>query len=483
MKTKNNGDRKLLTNDQKEKAKAILIRNIESIVSKRSQFAQGLGISYGMKRDLYKTLGYIKNPEFSHYWNHYTRNTIAKRIINAYPDACWFMPPKIYEDNIPGKDTAFEAAWKTLVVKKRLFHYFQRVDKLASIGEYGVLLIGVDDGKELKKPLKKASKILYLQPYGQDKAFIDTWNVDVSSERYGLPEIYKLRKDTDTPTNSGSNAAKNILTPLEVNHTRIIHVAEDLLDSDVFGLPKLQSVLNMLQNLETVAGSSGEMFWRGAFPGLAFKAEADAQMDADQGMTSLEEEIDAYVHDLQRHIKLQGIDVEQLIPRVVSPENFIDVYLNLISGATAIPKRILIGSERGELASTQDETAWNNRVLERQKNFCEPIILRPFIERMIELGILPEPKKYNVVWKKLFEPTESEKAQASKLRVEALAAYVTAVRVDKIVPVEIFLEKYLDFTQDEIEQAKILSTTSAFSLPEPEPVVPTDKKSIKKELM
>lgn len=429
-----------------------LVANISSIVSRRSQIAQGLGQSYGTARDMYKSLGYNKNPDFKTYYNHYARNSIAKRIINAFPDACWYIHPKVIDEGVPGKQTPFETAWEELAINKRIFHYFQRADKLASIGEFGALFLGLDDGKSLTTPLGKAKDILYLQPYGQNKITVETWNTNIRDSRYGLPEIYSL-------TQEGSYSEPGRMA-LRVHHSRIIHVAEDLLDSDVIGIPRLQAVLNMLQNLETVAGSSGEMFWRGAFPGLVFNADADAQMDADQGLDKIEEEIDKYIHEFQRHLKLQGIEVTELTPKLMSPEKFVETYLDLISGATGIPKRILIGSERGELASTQDETAWNNRVLERQKNFCEHLILRPFIDKMMKTGILPEVKKYTIQWQRLFEPTEKEKAESSKLRVEALSAYVMAMGVEKVVPVEIFLEKYLGFTKDEIATAKELAKTA-----------------------
>ena len=65
--------------------------------------------------------------------------------------------------------------------------------------------------------------------------------------------------------------------------------------------------------------------------------------------------------------------------------------MKLISAASGIPLRIMTGSERGELASTQDDGNWASRIEERQLHFAEPMILRPLIDRLIELRALPEP--------------------------------------------------------------------------------------------
>ena len=68
-----------------------------------------------------------------------------------------------------------------------------------------------------------------------------------------------------------------------------------------------------------------------------------------------------------------------------------DLYLKLISATTRIPVRILTGSERGQLASSQDDENWADVISARQEQHVGPALLMPVINRLIWLGVLPEP--------------------------------------------------------------------------------------------
>src|SRR5690606_32676688 len=94
------------------------------------------------------------------------------------------------------------------------------------------------------------------------------------------------------------------------------------------------------------------------------------------------------------------------------PGPHFDVQIALISAATGIPQRILMGSERGELASSQDERNWAVQVADRQNDFAETQVLRPFVNRLIGWGILPEPTggHYEVEWPRQDEPTSDQRA-------------------------------------------------------------------------
>ena len=80
-----------------------------------------------------------------------------------------------------------------------------------------------------------------------------------------------------------------------------------------------------------ISGGSAEMFWRGAFPGYGFKEDKDSSMNA-QALSDLEDEIQDYMHDLRRYIRLRGISVETLQTQVSDPSKHIQVQIDLISG-------------------------------------------------------------------------------------------------------------------------------------------------------
>ena len=70
------------------------------------------------------------------------------------------------------------------------------------------------------------------------------------------------------------------------------------------------------------------------------------------------------------------------------------------------------------------------------------MILRPFIDKLIEIGGLPKPGRegYEVVWPPLFQESEKEMAEANKLRAEAAKA-LTPVGGDPAELVEIDAER------------------------------------------
>jgi hypothetical protein len=128
-------------------------------------------------------------------------------------------------------------------------------------------------------------------------------------------------------------------------------------------------------------------------------------------------------------------------------------YLDLIAATTNIPKRILLGSERGELASTQDSENWNAFVEERQSEHCEPRIVRPFVTRLVDVGVLPAPTDcYEVRWPSLSVQGKKEGAEIGKLKTETLATYSGSTGAEGIVPPEIFLKSFLGMSNEEITQ-------------------------------
>jgi len=442
-------------NLERRKRNTLTLLNTAKILVDRMSLGGLAGKSYypsaggKAERDIYKSLGYVLNLTFNHYLSMYKRNEIAKHVIEAKPEASWRRHPTVEEvDKDPKQAALFDNAWKELVKSHGIYHYLSRADVLSGIGWFGILYMGLDDVKnsdEMILPVEQGTerKLLYLRPYMVDDSAVAEWEEDPGSPRYGLPKIYKL-----SPRYSikGITQSKDF----KVHHTRVIHIAEGLLDNDVWGTPRLENVYNHLQALEYVVGGSAEMFWRGAFPGYSLEAKDDASFDA-QSLDDLEDEIQAFLHDLQRHVRLEGVEMKSLGIQVASPKDHFDVLISMISAGCQIPKRILLGSERGELASSQDERAWLERVDARRKNFCEPVILRALIDRCIDYGILPEPVNgYVIKWPELMPRSEKEEAEVSRIKAEALSKYVMSPGADQIVPPEVFLRDWLNFSSEQL---------------------------------
>lgn len=448
---------KKTTKKQTQKRKPMKVNEVKqalmalSALTVRADIASRLGKSFGDDRDIYTALGYKKQPTYNDYVAKYKRQDIARAVVDKPVGVSWSKQPLITES--AEKETDFEKDWVSLARRLRIFHFLSRVDRLASIGSYAVLLMGFDDGGTLESEVTSAKGLLYLTPYAQDNAIIKEYENDPKNERYGLPKEYtiNMKSTGDTKAEASSKG---------VHWSRIIHVAEDLLEDNVEGMPRLQSIFNRLQDLDLIAGGSAEMFWRGAFPGLAFKAEEGRSLEG-QDLTDLQDELEEYMHGLKRYLRLRGMDIQELKPQVADPSKHISAQIDLIACAKNIPKRILLGSERGELASSQDEKAWLKSIENRRIDYCEPVILRPLVDRLIGVGVLPNPKdEYTAVWPDLLVSSDKDRAEVGMARSKALKDYVEAIGAQDILPPSIFLQKILGLTQEELDQIELIQKST-----------------------
>lgn len=433
---------------RQQRVNRALRRPSSNLVTNRSlQLRAGLSSSlsqYDGNRDYLTSLGYSRDITINDYVYFYKRMGIAKRIIDAPAKDTWRGAFLVTDDLEKQEDSVFEKAFSTLFMQFKLGSVFQRLDRLSAIGEFGILVMGFDDGLELTEPCRKASSLLYLQPYSQEFVSIDAFDEDISSERYGMPVIYKIRQ---TNQKGQANTSKEIL----IHYTRVIHVAEDKTESDIYGIPKLKPVWNYLFDLLKVSGGSAEMYWRNADPKIVFETGADAAIDMDE--TEMSQKMDEIQNNLRRAFTANGMTVKLLSPNLVEPTAHAEVQFKLISATTAIPLRILTGSERGELASTQDREAWLSVLEERRYSFAEPDILRAFIDRCVQIGILPKPKDntYEVHWSDIRALGKQELANLARVRAEAVSYYLRYPFARHILPLEAFLSTIMGLSEEEVQ--------------------------------
>lgn len=381
------------------------LRALTSVLIERMQFARAAGLSFGGDRDMYKILGYDEIITPAQYRARYRRGGLAKRIIEAYPKATWRGGVELVEDEDPKKKTAFEQACRDLDARLKMFSVLQRTDILASLSTFAALLIGAAGDLSTELPRGAPEKLLYLTPFmgggGTDStggrqtnmqmgadATIAEFDLNPQSERFGLPVTYQLKRVDIT--------SENFQKP--VHWTRIVHVAEGLLEDEVYGVPCLEPVWNLLDDLDKVTGGGAEAFWLRANQGMHLNVDKDVSMsEADR--VELKKQADGSSNQLRRMIRTRGVDVTPLGSDVANFAAPADAIITQISGTKAIPKRILSGSEMGELASSQDRNNWKDQVSMRQTAYAEPYILRQLVDRLIKDGYLPTPKTpYQVRW-------------------------------------------------------------------------------------
>ena len=422
------------------------LRTFASAVVSRLSLASKMGAQYDGNRDLYKALGYpTTEPNFKDYLNRYQRQDIAKAVIDRPVVATWQGPLELIETD-DAEETEFEEAWRKLNRRLDIKSVFARVDRLTGLGKYGVILLGLDDVRDstgFMNPVRSGKRILkYLKPFGESTARISTYEINPRNERYGLPFMYEVEI-----ADSASGRSQTI----QVHYSRIIHITDNSLESEVFGTPRLRAIYNRLMDMDKIAGGDAEMFWRNARPGYQGLIDKDYTITP-EAEEEFMDQIDEFENNLRRILINEGITLKELTQQISDPKNHADVILTLISAETGIPKRILSGSERGELASTQDVGEWKTYIKTRREDHAEPRIVRPTIDRFMELGILPMVEdEYNIDWADLFAMSELERVEIGKNRANALREYTYNPLEQAIVPPKGFLQEFLGFSRQQIE--------------------------------
>lgn len=417
-----------------------------SELTNRLSLSSQLGVdTYSGNRDIYQALGYPSDLDFNKYWGRYIRHDIAKAIIDRPVKASWKGSIDVIE-TIKKEQSPFEIAWTELFSRLKLKSIFIRADKLTGIGRYSILFLGLNDTTDvdgLAAPVnakKKDLKLLYVKPLSEKSAQIESVVENSGSDRFGLPLYYNVTIKTGTKQKV-----------VKIHYTRVVHLVEELVEDEVYGTPRLQAVYNRLIDLEKLVGGDAEMFWRGARPGYVGEVHPDYQMTTDM-FDSLREQIDEFENNLRRVLINEGVKYNALEQQIADPINHVDVQIQMISAVTGIPKRILTGSERGELSSAQDKLEWIAYVTSRREEQNEPMILRPFIDKCIEIGVLPKPSvPYKIVWDRLFSLSDKEKVEIGRIRAEAIKAYASSSAQD-LFPLDLFMEMILEFDRTEIEE-------------------------------
>jgi len=399
------------------------------------------------ERDVNKIYGYPENLKHEHYQARIKRQDISKRIVEAYPKACWGDMPKIEDDTETQELTEFEKSFIKLCKKLNLIKYIKNLDILAGWGHYSVLLIGVNDGQDFSKPLNlnnlNDDDILYLSPRTEHLARISEFEQDPRSKNYGKPLYYTIESGGYASNDGGQLMSSKTQ---QVHYSRVIHVAENALTNDVIGTPRLEPVYNRLIDLDKIIGGSAETFFLNSRGGLHLDIRDVSNNFEDSEKEIVVKNMQDYTNSLTRFIQTAGMDVEAINHNIADPKNHFDVLISLISATTEIPKRILLGSEQGQLASTQDFNNFQERVKKRQHNYCEYTILRPIIDFFINAGVLPTPKnnEYNVVWENLEAVDDLKKAEISLKKSQAIASYVNSPEASMMIPPKQFMEEILN---------------------------------------
>lgn len=410
------------TDDVDREAVSNVVEDELSGIVDRLGVARSMGTSYGSlsARDYFDTLGYPQQHELDpeDHFALYKRGGIAETIVDAVSGQTWSTAPEVtdHEGEDATEVTDFESDVDSIFQGTKAIHALERLDTLQRIGRYGVLYIGFDDGFDsmeeqvdptsLKGDPKK--DILHFQPFGElNIESVDRVD-DPNDERLGLPKYY----DLDFGDTLGVE---------KVHHSRVVHAAEGALEDEIIGHSAYRAIYNHLTDLVyKVMGASSEMYWRSADRKLIANDSTDAGGQAIDEEKA-EKQVQELVHGLRNVAYLRDVELDSIGGDSPDPSGLSNELLKLIAGNTRIPKRILLGSERGDLASTQDKAAFVGMIDERKQKFAGPQIFRDFVDLLREHGVISEPEDgtYDIEWPTSFDLNELEKAKLKQRKASA----------------------------------------------------------------
>lgn len=381
--------------------------------------------------------------DFDDYWIRYQRQAIARALIDKPANATWQEAPDIVasepetEGGESDNSTPFENDVEELMsgesLRRAPLHRFNAVHRLASLGEFAVLVFGFRDGRELSEPVMPEGEddptppfdalddLMYLAAFGQNRINDIDIETDMASPRFRQPREYELVVGTEEDDGETTEHLE------QVHWTRVIHVPEGTLVDDNRGTPKFKPVFHNLINVEKILAGSAEGYWRGGYRGMVIRPpEAPgggvANFDGSGASSDeLADEIDQYTNNMQRTIATTG-RVQQLDHSIADPAEHVDQQLQSIVAALDIPKSILVGQESADRATREDKTQWHETIAHIRNTWAGPVILRPFIERLVDVGILSEPPAggFEIEWPELDEPSPQEQADYAKTLANAL---------------------------------------------------------------
>jgi hypothetical protein len=397
--------------------------------------------------------GYPSVINIADYKAMYDRDGISARVVNIWPEECWVVEPDIYEDEDVNAETDFEKAWNALAKEKSLMEIMNRADEMSGIGRFGLIILGLGDGLTLEQPVAnsnrrgvfnqleetKLKKLLYVKVADESAVTIAKRETDTKNPRYGMPVMYNVIFD------NGEDASES----KTVHWTRCIHIADNRKSSDIFGVPRMKNVYNRLLDIKKILSSSGEMFYKGGFPGYSFETQPDL-IDQTVDEASLKAQVEQYMNGLRRYMSTKGMTVKSLTPQVADPSQHLDSQMKNLAVSLKVPWRIFLGTEEAKIAGSQDSKAWNKRLARRQNTYLTPKIIRPLVDRLIAVGVLPQPVEYFVDWADLDALSDNEKADIAVKRTQALAAYISG-GCDALVPPQEYFTKFLDMSMEEAE--------------------------------
>lgn len=407
-------------------------------------------------------------------------------LISREPLAClmnefealesWGVFPEVYDDEDEEVTTDFEYGWfdlPSMMAPEPNYFEEQKGSALYSLmlladihcgeGRHGAIVLGLKDGKGMSEPVtpRQGMQLQWARSFPEYMCRITSFDTDPKSPRYMHPMTYDVTYAY--PRDQTGSGITEGYTTESVHWSRVVHIGDrwhSAPNSVNMMVPRLRPIRDPLLDYRKVRASDAEGYYKAAFVGLHFGTHPQLGADVYVDTDSLKDMYEEYINGLQRAIFTNGMTVDSIAPGVSDPAPHLLAQVQAMCMKKRVPMRILMGSERGELASGDDKLKWNNTMRSRQHNHNTSSILAPFANRLVNLGVLPKPLQPNKSgtrkggakchWPDLASRTEKERVDILLTRTQAYQLYV-ANDIGSVIPPLDFMTKFDNFPPEEAQ--------------------------------
>lgn len=389
----------------------------------RSLAAMFPGYFGAAKHNHYSDFGYPTDVTFDLTFAAYTRHGIARAAVDKTVAKTWQDHPWVQtfarDDGDDTPETPAEKAIRERFAALRVWQHLAEADRRSLVGSYAGVILRLADSKPFDQPVVRVpgglNGLVEVIPAWQGQLEVADWDTDERSETYGLPTMYRFNETV---------VGQTIKNPRQFN----VHPDRVLIwsrDGTVNGRSLLEPGYNALLDMEKISGAGGEGFWKNAKSGLSLEIDKDAKIadmatamgvPVSEVVDRMDEQVENFNKGFDKSILLQGITAKPMQVTLPSPEHFFAVALQLFAASVQMPLKILVGSQTGERASTEDANEWSRTAMSRRTGETIPNIMA-LIDRLVRFAIIPKSDKgYNLDWSDITEPSMSEKvALADKM--------------------------------------------------------------------
>lgn len=364
------------------------------------------------KHNHYEDFGWPENLQFDDFYRMWKRNSLAKAGVSRTIDKTWETNPELWESEEPAESKLEKEIVETFG-RLRVWQQFAQADMKAMVGGYAGVVLRFRDGQPLDQPVRRAMGLQGLAGVVSAWAVqlvVSEWHTDPSKEEYGTPKMFAFRESALV---DNSTAAAKPARDISVHPDRVLIWSED---GTVNCVSDLESGFNDLLDAEKIKGASGEGFWKNAKSSPVLKAAPDLKIDAlakamgvapAQVADAMNEQVTKWQSGFDSMLMVQGMEADTLSVTLPSPEHFFAGPVQSFAASLSIPVKILLGSQTGERASTEDAREWAQSCMARRNTRCLPLV-KAFVERLVKFGVLP-PREWHYGWQDLTEATATEK--------------------------------------------------------------------------